>query len=47
MPEVHVEVRLKDVDAAEYITRAEVRFPYCFTPLILMVSRSKTRSIPF
>ncbi|KAG9692630.1 AAA-domain-containing protein, partial [Aureobasidium melanogenum] len=24
MPEVHVEVRLKDVDAAEYITRAEI-----------------------
>jgi hypothetical protein len=47
MLEVHVEMRLKDAEAAEYITRAEVGPSHYFTPRMLMTSRSRTHSMLF
>lgn len=47
MPQAHVEVRLKDADAGEYITRAEVGPSRYFPTRKLITSRSRTHSILF
>jgi hypothetical protein len=47
MPQLHVEVRLKDADDAEYIARTEVSLSCCRLFIMLMLSRSRIPSMLF